>query len=301
MRLLYVIILIFIAFNAQCQVSDYLNALRVDGTIDIEYERSYLLPLEPDSLVKEFKPFLNDSSLRLRRRMLEIYYRKAQLLNTSERAGLLHELIKGCNDADISIQLTCVNYLKNFSRDEFDDYSVSELNHLLEDSRLSLDKDFILLAGYVGFGKEQLLRRLSMSDNYSTLQLYWMHLALARMDVTASAEYCLDVALKVNDQNDLVSYVLPQLIYTRHRKAINYCIELLYSDEQLCYSPDPDNSAKFSCGYRIMELLAPAISNYPYQLDYSGTLATDNYEQALLHIRKWLKDNPDYQISTTSY
>ena len=50
-----------------------------------------------------------------------------------------------------------------------------------------------------------------------------------------------------------------------------------------------------------MEMLAPAIKNYPYSLDATGELLTDDYDKALYNIREWFKKNPQYIIVNTQY
>ncbi len=301
MRLLSILVVSLLTVSVKCQVNEYFNALRSSQNTDFEFEQNYFMALKPDSLLVQLQSFHSDSNVIVRNKVYDIYYRRAMLLDINQRSEFIARLIEGCHDSDIKNQLYCVNHLKSFSRIEFDEAGRSYLSDLLINSRLSMDREFILLAGYLNFGYEQLSRRILMSDKYGALQLYWMHLALARMGEENSVEYCINLASGVNDQNSRVAYILPQLIYTRQRKAIDYCIQMLYSEDKLCVSPDPDKSEKVCCGYRIMELLAPVIIGFPYQIDNSGTLKTSDYKKALINVREWLNVNSEYQISTASY
>ncbi|WP_439182733.1 hypothetical protein [Carboxylicivirga taeanensis] len=283
------------------QLQDSIGIQWRNGLADYALEEKLVSDNSADSLISILTGFSLDTTIYVRYKAYELFYKKALTLQSHKRLSLIEQIVEGCHDSDFNIQLACIGYLKRFSNEEFNQQLLSELNSLLSGGRLSVNKEYMLLAGYLGFGKEQLQRRLLAQDRFSPIQQYWMHLALARMGEVSSVDYCLKQASEIKNVHSKVMYIVPQLIYTRQRAAVNHCIEMLYIDEKLCYSSDPDNNNMVCCGYRIMELLAPVIVNYPYEVDFSGMLIAKDYEEALIEIREWLLINQDYQLTTTTY
>ena len=51
-----------------------------------------------------------------------------------------------------------------------------------------------------------------------------------------------------------------------------------------------------------MEFLAPVIKTYPLKTDSNGDLITNEYENALITLRKWFKENETtYEIIIDTY
>jgi hypothetical protein len=105
--------------------------------------------------------------------------------------------------------------------------------------------------------------------------------------------------LPVND--DVVYKLFPDLIYTRQKESIDYMIEALNSDVKTCFTADAEKEVEILCGYRIMEQLAPVIADYPFNLDESGDLQTDDYPSALLTVRNWFRTHKNYTILTDHF
>ena len=52
-----------------------------------------------------------------------------------------------------------------------------------------------------------------------------------------------------------------------------------------------------TCAYRVMELLAPVIKDYPVAVGVDGGVVSENYPQALETTRAWFKQqNGKYEI-----
>ena len=126
-------------------------------------------------------------------------------------------------------------------------------------------------------------------------------LALARMGDEKALNYCLEKVKKASIDNQIVGYVLPDLLYTRQKAAVDYCVELLYSDEKQCRSANPDSPEAIPCAYRIIELLSPVIIDFPVKVNPAIGLESDNYPETLQSVREWLKANPDYKIRTDNF
>ncbi len=60
-------------------------------------------------------------------------------------------------------------------------------------------------------------------------------------------------------------------------------------------------SGKINSAYRIMELLAPCISDFPFGIKHGNQLDVPDYEQALKDIRKWFMEHQDYEINREAY
>ena len=137
---------------------------------------------------------------------------------------------------------------------------------------------------------QNLLPSLSARDQWAA------QLALARLgDPEALATVLTRVKQEpVND--DVVYELLPDLVYTRQKAALDYLVTIIQSDEKNCQSADPEAEQSILCGYRVLELLPPVIQNFPLTVDESGDLAVSDYPSALQQAREWLKENDDYQI-----
>ena len=96
--------------------------------------------------------------------------------------------------------------------------------------------------------------------------------------------------------DDVVYELLPDLVYTRQKDALDYLVAIIQSDEKRCQSADPEAEQNIRCGYRVLELLAPVIADFPLTLDESGDLAVSDYPQALEEARRWLTEHEDYKI-----
>jgi hypothetical protein len=194
-----------------------------------------------------------DTTLTARQETYYQAYKKGIRESGENRKTAVNFLMNGLNDVNAGLKGQILGYLQSFSVSDFDAESRSFLAGKLNKPNQSHYDDLVLLAGFVGVGRDEL-------NSY------------------------------------LVSYVLSDLIYTRRKAALDYCVALLYSDDELCRSPNPDYDGSIVCAYRIIELLAPVIVDFPIQVNPSIGLETDDYPKTLQSIRDWFKQNPDYRI-----
>ncbi len=128
------------------------------------------------------------------------------------------------------------------------------------------------------------------------------YVALARMGDQQAIDVILNRVRTLRLNDDVVYELFPDLVYTRTFRAIHYLEEVLASNERGCRSPNADVRQRTPCAYRVMELLAPAIKDYPVAIGPGGDLATENYVQALDTIREWFKQkNGTYEIVRDTY
>ena len=121
-------------------------------------------------------------------------------------------------------------------------------------------------------------------------------LALARLGDNNALNIVLEKVKKAGVNDDVVDALFPDLIYTQQRRAFDYLVSVLYSDDANCQSPDPESSSTMNCACRVIEMLAPIIKDFPLKVEPGGDLATDNYLSALITVRDWFKLHPRYEI-----
>ena len=152
----------------------------------------------------------------------------------------------------------------------------------------------------------KLVGALGMTEQISTLQnllpalsgrdRWAARLALARLGDQEAIATVLSRAKRFPVNDDVVYELLPDLVYTRQKEAIDYLVTIVQSDKKNCEPADPDASENILCGYRVLELLAPVIQDFPLTVDASGDLAVSDYPKALQQARQWLDEHADYQV-----
>lgn len=279
------------------ELSDYMNTYKVSQKSDYNSEKQIIENYSFTKLASELETFYNDSLLLIRKKAYYFIYKKGLLSKEKHQQTAVLKLIQGCSDVNGGIIGQSLSYLQDFPVTSFNETARMQINSLLLKKRVPHLKKLAMLAGYIGTGEETMRKKLLLPDiNVETRWFY--SLALARLGSSEHAAYCVSAVKKMPVNNDLVTFILPDLIYTRQSEAIIYCVEILNQDTKNCYSPNPDKPDNILCGYFIMELLAPVIIDFPYKTDATGSLNTVNYEKALKDIRQWFKENPDFTIRT---
>ncbi|GHT23319.1 hypothetical protein AGMMS4957_14710 [Bacteroidia bacterium] len=228
--------------------------------------------------------------------VLLLFVGSASIHAQSKQKEVLN-LVQGLSDADNGTIGQRANELKAFAVADFDAAARDSIAKLLKNPNYPHYANIALLAGYIGVGKEELTQHYQ-NPNLPVRQKWNIALALARMGEKEPLDYCVSKVKKAPVNSYAVDYLLPNLIYTRQKVAIDYCVELLHSDEKLCQSPNPNVSEKINCAYRIIELLAPAVEGFPIEVDPRFGLETDDYEKTLQDVRSWFKVHSDYKIKT---
>ncbi len=195
-----------------------------------------------------------------------------------------------------------LRHLTSFGPDDFS----NEAKYILRDLVNKQHNNYQLVLKLTGLANMQemlpLYKAKLVHDTLLTRDDRWvLHTTMARLGDTTEANYVLLRAKKINMNNDFVYHFMPDLIYTRQKKVFDYLVKQLQSNEKNCTSSHPDYPGQIICGYRIMEAMAPAVKNFPYNVLASGDLDADDYEKALADVREWFKNNPDYEIRKDGY
>lgn len=214
--------------------------------------------------------------------------------NEAIRQRAVDQLTRGLRDEDSSISGRVHSYLAEFSSSDFSPAARQSVSDLLIQGPAHFPQ-LLRLVGTLDLQEQtatlqRLLPDLSAHDRWTA------QLALSRLGDPEALANVLERVKRYPINDDVVYELLPDLVYTRQKAALDYLVTIVQSDEKSCSSADPEAETGIRCGYRVLELLAPVIRNFPLAVDASGDLITSDYPQALQQARAWLEQNTDYQI-----
>lgn len=231
-----------------------------------------------------------------------IQYLLNQEENHNDRIAALNILLDFSAGNPILFGNQTVSVLKGVPREQYDSTSQVKLAEYLSNPNNPSIPDALKVAGYVG--GEELHRFLQQHDSVytSAKRTKWPYaLAMARMGDTAWVSYCVEKVKRLEVNAQTIYAIYPDLAYTRQQAAVDFLVSVLMNSGYTCDSPNPESTSKIDCGYRIMEILAPVINDYPYKVGASGDLIVSDYKQALAEVREWFRQkNGSYTINKKS-
>jgi hypothetical protein len=246
---------------------------------------------------------INNANPQVRYKIIDLVKRKAVSEPDADLRKKFVLFLLGCiKDKDGGNSGVASKSLCWFAKTDFDKQAGDSLCNLLFIKPAHFDQ-LVKLAGYINNDKcREMLQNKLVSDSLLNLKDKWaIRLALARMGDAANAKYCFD-KVKTQPVNDnVVTYLYPDLIYTRQPEAIHYMLGQILVDSKDCYSASPETEEKTICAFKIMEIAAPVIKNFPIQVDKYGDLDIDNYGDALITVRNWITTKPEIIISNETY
>ncbi len=276
-------------------ISDYMNKYKSSGKTDYKKEQELIKQYSYQKLVNELSPFFSDSVTAVKRKAYYLTYKKGFTSSPKIKQKAVLKLLTGCDDKNGGLVGQLFSYLLQFPAESFEKDAKDKIDKLLNKRRIYHFKKLVMLAGIAGAGQETMQKKLLKSD-IKNKDKWVLSLALSRQGIDKYTNYCIKQVSTVPVNNKFVSYIVPDLIYTRQAKAIKYCVDIIYSNKKDCYSPNPDKPENILCAYRIMELLAPVIIDFPFKTDATGSLDTEDYENALKIVRTWFTEEPKFQI-----
>jgi hypothetical protein len=254
-----------------------------------------------DPLLTTLTPYFADTADIVRTKAYYIAKRIGQRSTSqSVRQRVVHHLILAIRDRNSGISGLVTEGLTGFDKDNFDRIDRDTLGRYLQPGVAHLD-EILKLAGYLELRDQQNRIRAIITSNVSPKYKWAARLALARMGDNEALAYIQGKLSKAVINDDLIYDVVPDLVYTRQKPIFKFLEGIINSDRADCSSADPDSNKKTICGYRVVELVAPAIENFPVSVDETGNLNNDDYASALTAVRTWLQQNPDYRIKNNSY
>ncbi len=253
------------------------------------------------ALLPALATYQNDTLAAVRSRAYNIAKRIGQRSrNPTVRQIATAQLTRGIADPDAGISGNNSDALTGFRQTDFSAATRTQLVNYLQPGTPHLDQ-VAMLAGFVSGESAPAALQSLLTAKVSATTRWAIRLALARTGDEVAINYVLDKlnAAPVNDA--LVYDIVPGLVYTRQPAIFRYLETLVMSDEPNCQSADPDSQQRIRCGYRVMEALAPALTDFPVAVDAYSELLTDDYEQSLREVRAWLRGREDYPLKTDSY
>lgn len=282
---------------SMAQVTEYLDSIRANG-------KTYMTPdylwktTDVATLDKQLTRYTKDTNALVVEEAYDIMYHAGiSSANLSERQMAMEFVAKGL-DGDMNVTSRNISHLEGFLPADINDVTQKILETRLDDWESAYYSRVAKLAARLGIGRLQ-IRNRQFLDKKANVELKWsMHLALARLGEQTDIDFIVRKASAIpyDYSEDLLTMIVPQLIYTRQKPAIDVCVEMLQTDKCKCASANPTVDVKILCGYRIMEMLAPVIQDYPYKVSKAGMIEADDYEEALTIIREWFRSHPDYTI-----
>ena len=246
-------------------------------------------------MLTALSPYYSDTLSVIR---AKAYYLAQQIGTHSQdkaiRQRAVNELTAGLQDEDNGNIGRVHSYLTAFGLADFTLASRQVIANLPSQSPAHLSR-LLKLVGTLNLTDQvptlrNLLPGLSARDQWAA------QLVLARL---GDPEALATVLARVKQEpvsDDVVYELLPDLVYTRQKAALDYLVTIVQSDEKNCQSADPEAEQPILCGYRVLELLAPVIQDFPLTVDESGDLAVSDYPKALQQARRWLREHADYQV-----
>ncbi len=252
-------------------IATYLNAVR-QGNHPATPQALWQNPEQHDEVLSALQPYYTDTLPSVR---AQTYYLTKQVGTNSQdptiRQSAADQLITGLQDENSGNVGRVYTYLSTFRPADFTASSRQVIAELLSQNPPHFSR-LLKLVGSLGMTEQistlrNLLPELSGRDRWAA------QLALARLGDQEALSNVLARAKRYPVNDDVVYELLPDLVYTRQKEAIDYLVTIVQSDEKNCAPADPDASEKILCGYRVLELLAPVIQDFPLTVDASGDLA----------------------------
>ena len=251
----------------------------------------------PDKLLLLLANYDKDISLFARQYAFLYEIRIAKLHPTVEiKQKVSERLIKAIVDSDASVIGSAYEWLFSLEKEDFNEYAKETIRNSLAKSQP--DGRMIKICGIADIKEElPLLEELLIEkDNvsYTTKWYYktswYARLARARMGIKEDIEECIKLSESVEDLDERVVRIFPDIGYIKQPEIIEYFKKYLESDERM----PPLSSIVPGSLYasRVVHILAETLENFPIkQKD-----ARNYMEEEIELCRKWILEQKEWQI-----
>jgi hypothetical protein len=281
--------------NLEIIVNDFLSG---DNTYDkiSEYIKHNSIEQERYGI----QTYLNHKDEKIRTFIYQILFEliKKEKDLRAKRDGVFVLMDRGLVDPDAGNTYRVLDYLDEFPLECFDNRIKSRLASIIMQKPSHFSK-MILLTGKIEIIELINYFELNLADKtkISPSEFWSINLALARMGDETKADYCVKRIKAIGINDEVVFRLVPDLIYTRQKMAFDYLLNEIMNGNLNCTSTDPDHEVAIICAYRLIEMIAPFIKDFPVGVTESGELAASNYEEALITVRSWIETHREnYQI-----
>lgn len=290
------------SFNAGSIINSYMEFVR-ENNYAPAIDTSLLRQENSQEIFNGLQKYYLDTLPKVRLKAYYITYKLGVSYNSDSRIYAINKLVSGCKDDDAGIVGSCFSWLSTFNKNDFDKNAIDSISVLLDEETAHYDK-LLKIVGFLDLKeKTGLIRNMLANNRIRSEKNRWAgHLALARLGEQDEINYILNKVEKLQLSDNVVYNVFPDIIYTRQKSLFEYIIDVLQSNEENCFSANPESTEKIICGYRVMEYLAPVIENYPIEIDKWGDIIAEDYPEALQLVRKWfLEINNNYKIKSDTF
>jgi hypothetical protein len=268
-----------------------------------QYEKlNYFMNKNSYDVALTIRNYSVDSSALVRQFVINILGRTGVLCDSKYLRQNICELISEATfDKSIDVRREAINKLKFFMKSDFNKKCKDNI-YISFRTRINIEPLSIKVAGFIApSGLDSILRNVINETPKEQNDIIWAaKIALVRLGNKEAEYYCTNILEKSIVNDTVINNLVTDLIYAKTRNSINLIIKLLQIDEKNCSSTNPDYSGKILCAYRVMELLAPIIIDYPIKTTSSGDLLTNNYSLSLEKTRQWFSEHIDNYIINDS-
>lgn len=253
----------------------------------------------PNALLNALAVYEQDTLAAIRSFVCDIHLQIAWYSkNDAAKTIAVEKLCAALSDPASTVVTNAAQSLAEVAKIDFSEVAKKSIINSFERNVDRLDETQIKLVGYLEIEELRAPLQRIQRDREVEKDIRWAsYLALSRMGDEYSINFILAQVQKIGENDDAVYNMYPDLIYTRQPKAFDYLITVLNNTKKNCSSPNPDNNVKIVCGYRVMEMLAPVIKDYPLKISASGGIDAKDYKNALETVRKWFeKRSSNYVI-----
>lgn len=259
----------------------------------------------PSSALSVLEPYYNDTLPAVRSSAFDLSTKIAlQSADTVLISNVIRSLLISIGGDRKYQSNRYYSYLKRFQRTHFNQSHRDQLSQILSrEEKVKYYSEFLRLYGFVQSpsGIEELQGYLRSNKTISKREKWTAYIALARMGSVPHTEFIVKQIRKLPINSQTLYQLFPDLVYTAQKRAIDYLVEVLHDDDPKCRSSNPDSDEMILCGYRIMEMLAPVIRDYPLSVLPSGSIDTESYPEALTELRIWFNRPEGYEINKDTF
>ncbi|MEL6988470.1 MAG: hypothetical protein AAGK97_11660 [Bacteroidota bacterium] len=287
----YIILLTLLnsRIQAQSPLPTYMQSIQ--GYIITPLPKEYIQQAaQSTAIFEELKPYANDNNKRVRS---EAYSLAANIGKRSEISNVRETAIEfildgALKEKDSGLIGRYFNSLKKFERKDFSRKAKSGLINMIDKKTPHL-KTLFMLIGFLDLKEGEAAMNAVETKSKSIVQA--RNLALVRMGNKEKLEQMINNISKMALNDDFIYNIMPMLVYVRKKQSFDLLIDRLQNESKNCTPADAETDGQVTCGYRLMEGIAPYINDFPLELDISGDIVTRNYQKALASARKWTSKN----------
>ncbi len=291
--------------NAFCQsldiVSKSLNEAVSNQYTAISY-KNLSKAADLNEAIELLKSKQSDSIEEVRSRCYKILGNVGPLItNQNDRKNIVERLSAGLNDPSSGIVGNVLEYLEDYTKDDFNESAKQALLNALE-NKVAHYSSLVKILGFVNpLGMDPILIRLANTDSLSNEIKWSVKLAQARTGNVSAENFVLNKISRFDVNDRFMFNILPSVVYIKTKGVANLLRDIILDDAKNCQSADMEQDEAILCGFQAMEYLAGMLQNFPVAVDEDGYLQTDDYNGALQQVRDWLSANPEFILDKTRY